>query len=266
MIMEKTNKTSFLSVYFWIVILFLLLPIFIIIPISLTSGDLLRFPPTEWGGRWYLDYFTSPAWVDATLLSIKIGVLSSLIATITGTLAVVALERFDISGKAVLLQVFSAPLIIPHIFLAVGVFVLAVRLGQTNNEYFVACAHAVVTLPFVILIVGSALRKTDISLERAARILGAGPIKAFMVASFPPIFPAIIAAAMLSFFISFDELIIAEFLLSGKETLPMKIWADVRLELKPTVAAVSSILIILTSIAIIFVEFLKRNSEKNIAT
>lgn len=256
------RKLSFsgmaLSLYFWLAVLFLLMPLFVVLPISLTSGDLLQFPPTEWGLRWYREFLDSPAWTDATLLSLKIGIIASLLATFTGTLAVIALDRDDISLRTTVQYFASSPLIIPHIFLAVGVFVLAVKTGFTDNEYVVAGAHAAVTLPFIILIVGSALKKVDRNIERAARVLGAGPVRAFVSATLPSLLPSIVAGATLCFFVSFDELIIAEFLLASKETLPMKIWADVRLELQPTVAAVASILIIASTTAIVSTEILRK--------
>lgn len=257
---SPTFTKRILAAHFWLIAAYLLLPIFIVVPMSLTASDLLQFPPSDWGLRWYREYMHDAAWLQATWLSMKIALIASCVATFTGTLAVIALDRNPIPLKAALLHFISAPLIIPHIFLAVGVFVLAVRTGLTNNEYVVAGAHAAVTIPFVVLIVGAALRKVDRDVERAARILGAGPIRGFVSATLPSILPAIVAGATLSFFISFDELIIAEFLLSGKETLPMRIWADVKLELRPTVAAVSSILIIATAVAIVAVEVLRQRA------
>lgn len=249
-----------LATYFLLVVAYLLLPIFIVVPMSFSAGDFLRFPPDSWSLRWYGEYINDPGWIKATFLSIKVALIASTVATFSGTLAVVALERRPLPGKSALLHFVSSPLVIPHIFLAVGIFVLAVRLGLVNNEYVLAGAHAAITIPFVVLIVGAALKRVDEHLERAARILGAGPVRAFLAATLPSIFPAIAAGAMLSFFVSFDELIIAQFLLSGKETLPMRFWADVRLELRPTIAAVSSVLIVVTSLAIVAVEVLRQRS------
>lgn len=255
---------KFLAAYFWLMVAYLLLPIFIVVPMSFTTSDFLQFPPADWGLRWYREYVSDPGWVAATLLSVKVAIIASLVATFTGTLAVVALDRKAFAFKSSILHFMSAPLIIPHIFLAVGVFVLAVRMGATNNEYVLAGAHAAITIPFVVLIVGAAIKRVDANIERAARILGAGPIRAFRSATLPSILPAIVAAALLSFFVSFDELIIAEFLLAGKETLPMRIWADVRLEVRPTVAAVSSILIVVTSFAIVLAEVFRHRAVSSV--
>ena len=102
----------------------------------------------------------------------------------------------------------TAPMIVPHIFLAVGVFVLAVRFGGAGNLLTLICAHATIALPFTMLMVGAALRQIDPTLERAARVLGASPLKAFLTATLPGLLPAIVAASIFSFFVSFDELII----------------------------------------------------------
>lgn len=262
---SKTRQTlgdRLLTVYFWLAIIYVLLPIVIVIPVSLTTGDFLRFPPSNWGWRWYGEYIRNQEWLDATVLSLKVAFIASAVAMIAGTLAAVGLDRTEFTGKTVLLQVVNAPLVIPHIFLAVGVFVLAVRIRLVGNEYLLAATYSALTIPFVILIVGSALKKVNKRLEQAARILGAGPIRAFHASTLPSILPAVIAGGMLSFFISFDELIVAQFLLGGKETLPMRFWADVQLEVRPTIAAISSILIVVTALGIGTIETLRKRGEQ----
>jgi ABC-type spermidine/putrescine transport system permease subunit II len=261
---SKSSFSAFLlAAYFWTAILFLVFPIFVIIPISFGESQFLRFPPEEIGLRWYRAYFSDPVWVEATLLSLKIGLFASLIATFTGTLAVLALERHIRVGRAALTYVITSPIIIPHIFIALGVFIFAVRFGFTNSEIALVGAHSMVAMPFVVLIVGASLRQIDPTIERAARVLGAGPIRAFFTATFPSLLPAIVAAGVFAFFVSFDELIIAQFLLSGKETLPMRIWADLQLDISPTVAAVASLLIVVTTIAMVIAETLRRRAARN---
>jgi ABC-type spermidine/putrescine transport system permease subunit II len=257
-------SSSALTAYFWAIILFLLFPVIVIIPISFGESQFLRFPPREIGLRWYRAYFSDPVWIDATLLSLKIGVFASIIATVTGTMAVLALERHLRAARATLTYVITSPIIIPHIFIALGVFILAVRFGFTNSEIALVGAHSMVAMPFVVLIVGASLRQIDPTIERAARVLGAGPIRAFFTATFPSLLPAIVAAAVFAFFVSFDELIIAQFLLSGKETLPMRIWADLQLDISPTVAAVASLLIVVTTVAMVTAELMRRRAARNL--
>lgn len=247
-----------LAGYFWLIVAYLMFPIFIVLPISFSNSEFLEFPPSSLGIRWYEAYVENPVWIEATLLSLRVAVLASLVATLVGTMAVIFLERRAFRLKALLVNTITAPIIIPHIFIALGVFILAVRLGFDDSSLALVGAHATIALPFVVLIVGAAARQLDPTIERAARVLGAGPVRAFLAASFPSLLPAIVAAAVFSFFVSFDELIIADFLLSSRETLPMRIWADLRLEVSPTVAAVSSILIVVTTIAMVGAEVLRR--------
>ncbi|GAB5470859.1 MAG: ABC transporter permease [Rhodospirillales bacterium] len=259
---RKGEKLSALALggYFWLIVAYLMFPIFIVIPISFSSGQFLQFPPEELGLRWYRSYFDDEIWVSATLLSLRVALLASLLATVTGTMAVLFLERRAFRLKALVVTTITAPIIIPHIFIALGVFILAVRVGFEDSALALAGAHATIALPFVVLIVGAAARQLDPTIERAARVLGAGPFRAFRAATLPSLLPAIVAASVFSFFVSFDELIIAEFLLSGQETLPMRIWADLRLEVSPTVAAVSSLLVVVTSLAMAGAEILRRRS------
>ncbi|MCF3596257.1 ABC transporter permease [Rhodobacteraceae bacterium LMO-12] len=249
-------------VIFCLVVLFLIFPIFLIVPMSLSNNDFLNFPPENIGLRWYRAYMNDSAWVAATLLSFKIAIFSSLVSVVVGTMAVLALTRSVQRGKVVVSYFITAPIIIPHIFIALGIFILAVRMGFTDSEVALVGAHSMIAMPFVYLIVGSAIRQIDENLERAARTLGAGPVKAFFTATFPSLLPSIVAAAVFAFFVSFDELIIAEFLLSAKQTLPMRIWADLHLEFSPTVAAVASILIVVTTIAMTLAEKLRRRAAQ----
>ncbi len=246
--------------YFLAIILYLIFPILIIIPISFSNNPFLRFPPTNLGVLWYETYFNDPVWVGATILSFKVAVLASITATVVGTMAVLVLERQALRFKNALTYFMTSPMIIPHIFIALGIFILAVRLGIEDNAITLAGAHATIAIPFVVLIVGSAHRQLDPTFEKAARVLGAGPVRAFFSAAFPSLLPGIIAAFVFSFFVSFDELIISEFMMSEQETLPMRIWADLRLELRPTIAAVSSLLIIVTTLGMGLAEMFRRRS------
>jgi putative spermidine/putrescine transport system permease protein len=247
--------------YLGIVFAYLLFPLLVVVPLSFGDEDLLRFPPRAWSLRWYDAYFGDPQWMRATALSFQVAISASLLATLCGTMAALALERRRVPAAGAVRMLITAPMIVPHIFLAVGVFVLAVRFGVAGSVVTLVCAHATIALPFVVLMVGAALRQIDPTLERAARVLGASPFRAFLTATLPGLLPAIVAAAIFSFFVSFDELIIAEFLMQGRETLPMRIWADLKLQLNPTVSAVSSLLIVVTLLALGVAEWLRRRTD-----
>ncbi|MEY8830843.1 ABC transporter permease [Sedimentitalea sp. XS_ASV28] len=190
------------------------------------------------------------------------GIGASILATFVGTLSVVGLGRRRTRTSGALTAIFIAPSIVPNVIVALGVFIFAIRLGVNDNELTLICAHAAIGLPFVVLMVGSAYRQIDLTLERAGRIMGAGPVRAFMTATLPPLTPAIVAAGVFAFFVSFDELIISLFLMSSAETLPMRIWNDLRFEINPTIAAVSVFFVVVTTLAMTGAELLRRRADK----
>jgi putative spermidine/putrescine transport system permease protein len=249
------------GLYLVAVFTYLLFPLIVVVPLSFGDDELLRFPPKAFSLRWYEAYLNDPQWMRATALSFKVALMASAMATLTGTLAAIALERRRVPAQGAVRTLLTSPMIVPHIFLAVGVFVLAVRFGVAGHAATLVCAHAAIALPFVVLMVGAALRQIDPTLEQAARVLGAGPVRAFMTATLPSLMPAVVAAAVFAFFVSFDELIIAEFLMQGHETLPMRLWADLKLQLNPTVSAVSTLLIAITVGALGGAEWLRRRAE-----
>ncbi|MDO9526507.1 MAG: ABC transporter permease [Gemmobacter sp.] len=262
---QRTLGSVLLSAWFWLIVVFMVFPIFVIIPLSFGSGDLLQFPPQQYGLRWYHAYINDPLWMQATWLSFKIALISGVIATITGTMAVIALERHLGRSRVAFTYLITSPIIVPHIFIALGIFIFALRNGLSGSQMLLIGAHAMVALPFVVLIIGASYRQIDPTIERAARVLGAGPMRAFMVATFPSLMPAGVAAFVFAFFVSFDELIIAQFLLKGTETLPMRIWANLQLDISPTVAAVASLLIVVTTVAMAGAEILRRRATQKLA-
>ncbi|WP_156874959.1 ABC transporter permease [Sulfitobacter alexandrii] len=263
--MQTLKPSLLLTGYFWLIVAYMIFPVVIVIPVSFASSEFLRFPPEDFGVRWYRAYFTDPIWIAATITSFRVAVLSTLISTTCGTLAGLAISRSPQRMQSPLTYAATVPIVIPHIFIALGVFILALRMNLTDSEIALAFAHAAVAMPFVVLITSAAIRQIDPTIERAARVLGAGPVRAFRVATLPPLIPAIVAAAIFAFFVSFDELIIAQFLMKGSETLPMRIWADLRLDISPVVAAVSGLLIVVTTIAMACAEILRRRAVATLA-
>jgi putative spermidine/putrescine transport system permease protein len=258
----RSRGGRLLAIYFWVIVAYLLLPILIIVPTSFSAQDFLRFPPARLGWRWYAEYLSSSAWLEATFRSLRVASAATVIATLCGSLAAVALERGRLPVRGIIAAFFAAPAIVPQIVLALGLFIVAAWLGLTGQEVMLVLAHAALGLPFAVLIVSSALRQIDPTLERAARVLGAGPVQGFFAATFPSLLPAVVAAAIFAFFISFDELIVALFLMGDKQTLPVRIWTDLRFELSPTIAPISTLMVALTTAAMIVAEILRRRTER----
>lgn len=260
--MRLNNPNNWLLAVFYIfVVVFLFFPILIVVPISFSNGRFMSFPPEELGLRWYREYFGDPVWMSATLRSLRVALGASLLSTIIGTLVVVGMGQKRDRLSSALTAIFTAPAIIPNVIIALGIFILAIRLGASDNEFTLIAAHAAIGLPFVVLVVGSAYRQIDPTLERAARIMGAGPLQAFFAATVPALAPAIVSAAIFAFFVSFDELIISLFLMSSAETLPMRIWNDLRFEINPTIAAISVLFVLITTLAMSVAELLRRRAQ-----
>jgi len=233
-----------------LVLAYLVAPSLVVIAMSFSGGLFLEFPPRVLSTRWHLAYWSSTPWLDATLRSVKVAVLVTVLATVTGTMASAALARLDFRGKALLSALVISPVIVPTIVLLIGTTVGLVL------------AHTVLALPFVVLNVTAVLLKLDRSLERAARVLGAGPVRTFVQVMLPMLWPGIASGAIFAFLTSFDEIVIAMFISGSDPTLPKLMFDGIRYELNPMVAAVSSQLIVVTSLALGCSAWLRRRAER----
>lgn len=257
--MKKVDwPNAFGSMFLWTALIFLLFPIAIIVAISFSDSEFLSFPPESFSLRWYAFVLTHPSWTGATLLSLGIAVLSTLLSVVAGTLAAIAVVRRPSFLTRFVSVTSFGPQLVPHIILALGILLLIGYLGLYGQWWVLVLAHATMALPLVIIIVSSALRQNGEGLERAARILGASPVQGFWLVTLPSIRPAIISSAVFAFFISFDDLIVALFIMGGKETLPMMIWANLKYELTPALTAIASLLIVFTFACILPAEYYRR--------
>ncbi len=246
------------TAYFTLLLIYLLLPLLIVIPVSFGDDQWLQFPPTSLSLRWYQSYFSDPGFIAATFTSFWIACVVSALATVIGTVTALGLSRTRFRGKSLLYGFIIAPMIIPIIIFALALFILFNQLKMTGSVAGLILAHVVLALPFPVLIVSAALEQFDTTLERAGRILGATPLRVFLHITLPYLAPAALASAIFSFFVSFDELVIALFITGRWDTLPKRIWSDLRLEIDPTIAAVAAILIAITLIGITAGELLRR--------
>ena len=246
----KSAWTISLYVYCALVFAFLMLPMVIVALLSFSSSPYLVFPPPGFSLRWYATYFGDPIWIDATLRSFKVGLATTAAATVLGTLLAFSLVRGRYPGKAVVDQLSIAPLIVPTIVYSVAIYGLFAQLRMIGQWPAIALAHTIHTLPFVVLIVGAALRTFDIGQEQAAIGLGATRFQAVTRVTLPQIRPALISAAFLVFISSFDELVIAMFLGGSRMTLPKKMFDNIMNDIDPTIAAVSVLQIVLVVIVL----------------
>ena len=245
------------------VVLFLLVPTFIIALMSVGTERQLSFPPNGFSLRWYAEYFHDADWIDSTLFSLKAGVVAAVSATIVGMLLALALVRGRLPARGLFELLVIGPVIVPHIALAVAIFLVFEPLRLTGSIIGFSMAHTVLALPFVVFTVLAALYRFDPDLERAALSCGATPIRAFLHVTLPSITPGVFSAALFAFVISFDEPIVSFFISSiDNKTLPRKMFEDIDYNISPTLAAVATMLTILTVIVLLAGLALKRSADR----
>ena len=241
---------------------FLYLPILILVIYSFNASRLV----TVWGGwslRWYREFFNDRAMIEASWMSLRVAVASATIATLIGTLAAVALSRGErFRGRTLFSGMLYAPLVMPEVITGLSLLLLFVALNAERGFWTVTIAHTTLTMCFVAVVVQSRLGSLDRSLEEAAMDLGCAPVRAFLSVTLPLIAPAIVAGWMLAFTLSLDDLVIASFTTGpGSATLPIRIYSEVRLGVKPEINAICTLAIALIAVIIVVASFASKLSN-----
>jgi putative spermidine/putrescine transport system permease protein len=221
-----------------------------IIPLSFSSATFFVFPPPGYSLRWYERYLTAPGWLDSTWHSFEIGALTTILALSLAIPASLSISRWSSRTSHFLYLLMLSPMIMPSIVVAVGVFYVLNQLNLTYTIFGVALGHTIVSMPIAVVVLMAALRNFDRKLERAAISLGASPLRTTFRITLPILGTAVFTAGLFAFLHSFDELLISLFV-SGinARTLPKKMWESLQ-ELDPTIAAVSTLLVLFLVAAI----------------
>jgi putative spermidine/putrescine transport system permease protein len=226
---------------------FLVLPTLLVIPISFTASSFMEFPPRAYSLRWYFAYFGSTELMDATRLSLEVAMLTMLTATPCGIAAAYGVFAGQFRYANLLTGIIILPLVVPLILIAIGLFFVFIPLHLNNSILGLVIGHSGLTVPLVFVIVLTRLRQYDLRQEQAARSLGASRLRAFVTVTIPQIKFSIVAGALLAFITSFDEAVIAYFVSTGPmSTLTRRIFMSLEYGVEPTIAAISSCLILLT--------------------
>ncbi len=231
---------------------FLYVPIVILVVYSFNASRLV----TVWGGwslRWYTEFFNDEAMLSAAWMSLRVGVVSATLATLLGTLAAVALSRGGpFRSRTLFSGMLYAPLVMPEVITGLSLLLLFVATDAARGFWTVIVAHTTLTMCFVTVVVQSRLGAIDKSLEEAAMDLGCGPLRAFVSVTLPLMVPSIVAGWMLAFTLSLDDLVIASFATGpGSSTLPIRIYSEVRLGVKPEINAICTLMIAMVSVVIV---------------
>jgi putative spermidine/putrescine transport system permease protein len=234
---------------------FLLLPIAIVLLFAVNSAAFIVFPPTGFSLRWFHKFLTSRDFMDAFSRSLRLAGLTVAIATLVGTMAALALVRGRVRGAAVLSALFLSPLMLPAILTGLALFQFYVILDVGRTFAGLLVGHVVVCVPYVVRTVTAMLHNFDVSLEEAARNLGAGEWATFRHVTLPLIRPGVIAGAIFAFIVSFDQFPVSLFLVTpGANTLPITLFNYLRYDFDPTVAAASTVSIGLSVAVVLLLE------------
>ena len=241
-----------------LVLLFLLLPILVMIPLSFSDSTFLSYPIPGWSLRWYENLFSSAEWARATRNSFIVAPLATVLATVLGTMAAVGLARVNFLGKGVLMSLLIAPMVVPVVVVAVSTYLFFARIGLNDTYLGLVLVHAALGAPFVLTTVLATLQNFNNNLIRASLSLGAGPLTTFFRVTLPIIAPGVISGALFAFATSFDEVVVTLFIAGPSQvTLPRQMFTGIRENINPTIAAVATLLIIFTTTLMLGLEWLR---------
>ena len=240
----------------------LVIPTMIVIPMSFSDSQYLEFPPETWSTRWYQNYFGSPEWMQATATSFKAAVLTMLVATPIGVLAAYGLHASQVPYIRMTFVLLITPMMVPVVLVAIGAFYAYVRLQILYTMTGLVLAHTLLAIPLVVIVTGSGLKGYDMNQENAARSLGAPRWKAFLTITLPQIRFAVVTSALLAFLTSFDEVVIAMFISGGDNpTLTRNMFNALRDQIDPTIAAISTIMVGVTTLMMTLAILFGRNKN-----
>jgi putative spermidine/putrescine transport system permease protein len=240
------------------ILLFLLLPILVVIPLSFSNSSFLAYPIPGWSLQWYDNLFSSDDWGRAARNSFIVAPLATLLATVLGTLAAVGLARVDFVGKSLLMSLLISPMVVPIVVVGVSTYLFFAKIGLSDTYAGLVLAHAALGAPFVVTTVLATLQGFNQNLVRASLSLGATPLQTFFRITLPIIAPGVISGALFAFATSFDEVVVTLFIASPTQvTLPRQMFTGIRENISPTIAAVATLLIIFTTALMLGLEWLR---------
>ena len=255
-----------------LVFFFLIAPLFIILPLSFNAEQYIHFSkgmlaldPDAFSLRWYEDmiYGTKNPWGLAAKNSIIIAFFATIGSTILGTVAALGLSSRHMPYKAAFMALLISPMIVPLIISGTAIFFFMAKVGLAATHTGIILAHIILGTPFVGITVTATWTGFDHSVTRAAASLGSNPVNTFMKITLPLILPGVISGALFAFVTSFDEVVVVLFL-AGLEntTIPIQMWVGLREQLSPTIMAVATCLIVMSTLILVSAELLRRRSER----
>ncbi|MEI5665917.1 ABC transporter permease [Bosea sp. CCNWLW174] len=247
-----------------VILAFLLLPSLITAVISFGSSNQIVFPPTGFSLNLFRRFFAEEGWVASTWLSFRVAIWSTLLALLLGIPAAYALTRGSFPGRKILALFLLSPVMVPHVAVALALYIYFTEIRLTNGELRLVFAHAIATLPFVVVTASAGLRHIDPALERAATVMGASRLTVLRRVTLPLLTPSIIASGLFAFLISFDEVVISWFVArAGDTTLPIKMFSSIQFEVSPVLAAISTMLTALSIVVCVIVATVQKEARSD---
>ena len=262
-----TRRCVWLWAFMTAVMIFLVAPLIVIVILSFSSSTFIVFPPPGFSLRWWEKLYHASDWHAAFVASIRVGVGATLIAMIVGTASAFWLIRSAVAGKRALFLFSLSPIALPVIILSVALYTYEARLGLLGSYAGLVLGHAVLTTPYVIVVMTSALRGFDRTLEHAALVHGANPIQVLRRITLPILQPALFTAALLAFLVSFDELLVTIFLIGRMDqTLPIKFWGDIKYQIDPLLSAASTLIVLTVTATILIGQWMRTRQAWKLAS
>jgi spermidine/putrescine transport system permease protein len=250
-------------IYFLLVVAILFLPIVLLVVFSFNDSTQLVFPLKGFTTAHYAGLLDNREMIQAVRTSVLLGLGTSLVATVLGTMGALAIVRFDFPGRSLFTALASLPLVIPYVILGVSLLIMFNEIDVHLSAWTAGLAHVVVSVPYAMLIIAARLAGFPNNLEEAAMDLGSTYWGALLRVTIPISLPALIAAFLISFTISFDEFAISSFLVGTQPTLPVYLYSQLRFPTRlPLVVALSALLIVVSMLIMFFAEWLRRRGEQ----
>lgn len=260
--MTSVNKRLWLMyIYAAVLLAFLLLPLLVIVPISFTSGTTLAFPTPGWSLRWYEELLIDTRWFASFWTSVIIALSTTALSCVLGIPAAIGLAWGEFPGKKIIFAILLTPLVIPVVIVGVAAFSFFATFGLVGSRISIILVHTAMAVPIMVTTVVASLSLLDRTLIKAAVSLGAGRGRIFFKVVLPLIAPGVVTGCIISFIISFDEVVVASFLsVAGERTLPRMIFSGVRESISPVIASVAVLLIIFSAVLLGIIGWLQARS------
>jgi spermidine/putrescine transport system permease protein len=261
----STGGRRWLWLMFWILVLFLYAPLVILLIFSFNDRELVSFPWEGFTLRWYHTFLQNEVILGTLRTSLKVATGTAIVTTILAIPASIALVRRRFFGKGFVTGMLLAPLVIPLVVFGTALLILFNTIGIPPSPITIAIGHIVIALPFAILTLVPRLERIPVALEEASRDLGAGWLTTFRQITFPLLLPALFSAFLVSFVISFDEVVVASFVTGDNVTFPVYLYSQLRLpERLPSVIAVAVVILVVSVIVVVASEVGRFVSERRL--